>query len=288
MFNNFSNEGGLMFSRVLSVFGLLCGMNSANSFESDELNFNGGTFNTYAFRVFGGVGASLVGLDLNNPSSTTDIRNAGSLGRAYNADFIGDDFSTLYVIKATVNELVEVNTATGAETLVGTLPAIDPSDLWRGLSWDPTTNQLYAVTLNDLYIIDPVDASTTFVGRTVNVLFSGLAANLNGDLYTVDIQRNNLIQIDPITGIGTPISVGPVNGLGMNGQGIQALDFDYGTGVLYWSGCAPGCGGIRTINTSTGVATSYGAVGSGSPQPQYGGFAIARKEDLIFVYGFEL
>ena len=103
--------------------------------EEGQYKFGTGMgFDAYIFRVSGGGGDGLVGFSLNNPNSTTDILIDNTFDRALNADFIGSDLSTLYLIK-TNGQFVRVNVNNGSETLINT---IFPSDLindsWTGLS----------------------------------------------------------------------------------------------------------------------------------------------------------
>jgi len=255
-----------------------------DTMASEEQSYGtGGNFDAYAFRNFGGAGNGLVGFDLSDSGAITDIDLNGSTSSdIYFADFIGNDYSTLYVLKQQSDELVTVDTTTGAETLIGVASSMNSNDIWRGLTWDPLSNQLFAVNLTDLYVIDSTDASTNFIGRASNVLLGGLAADETGILYSVDTFNNNLVSIDPMTGTRSVIG-----GLGLNISSDQALDFDNGTGVLYWSGCAPSCNVFRRIDTATGSSSSHSTGQLGPSGTQYAGLAIAMTDDLIFRNGFE-
>jgi len=257
-----------MFLRMMLCFFCCSTFFSFNAHANEEqLHGSSGPINAYIFRTFAGngvTGVGFVGFDLNNPNTTNTIRNSSAFLNAHNADFLGDDFSILYLIKGNF-QFVEVDVNTGLETSIGSITLPDPNDLLRGLTWDAVTNQFYLATLVNVYTIDPIDASLSFIGSNTGRLLSGLAADSNGDLYSID--------------------------LSVTAQSNQALDFDHVTGILYWSGCSTiTCGTLRTIDITTGNSTLYDSVGSTSTSNfnlQYGGFALATVDDLIFANAFE-
>jgi hypothetical protein len=97
------------------------------------------------------------------------------------------------------DELVQINPATGSQTLIGVM-----SEAFGGLAFDVTTGSLYGVggvRGFSLYRIDPNTAAVTVVGSTTFRNYVGLGADLNGNLFGVT-SDNNLIRINTATGVG--------------------------------------------------------------------------------------
>jgi hypothetical protein len=162
------------------------------------------------------------------------------------------------------NNLVIVNTQTGATTTVGNL-GISTFE-FAGLG----NGALYAVDVNDaLYRVDPTTGHATLVGSTgLPFLDNNFSNSLAGDgthlFYTLNVPfgtQSSLYSLDLTTGHATLI--GPTGVNDIEGSGFVA-------GQLY--GFERG-GRIDTINTSTGHATPgptdgpliFGAVDVNSP-----------------------
>ncbi len=211
------------------------------------------------------------GVDLSNDQlrywpDITVPGTASVVGPDPNADFGGDfilgDFSKLYVLDYSNNQLAYLNTATGARTIVG--PAV-PSfgHVWTGMAAS-VTGTVYAsasdCSSSSLYTIDKNTGAATLIGTITNAPCAiNLAIDPAGQwLYAVDIVNDNLVRIDPATGAGTV--VGPV---GINANFAQGMDFDDVTGTLYWASFSTS-GALRVIDTTTGASTLVGAFPGGA------------------------
>jgi hypothetical protein len=175
-------------------------------------------------------------------------------------DFLNGDFSTLYAVNYSTNQFVAVDTATGAETVIGT-PS--PTGSWTGMTAS-TDGTLYVSssscgTSSTLYTIDPATGALTTVGTVTNATcLIDIAINAEGEMYGVDLVTDALVQINPATGAGTV-----VGSLGVNANYAQGMDFEEVTGVLYWAAYVAQ-GELRVIDTSTGASTLVGAFPSGA------------------------
>jgi hypothetical protein len=92
---------------------------------------------------------------------------------------------TLYGFSDVFNQVYAIDTATGAATLVGTLP---PVDNMAGIAFDDE-GVLHGVMINftgdmELWQLDPGATSTTFVGLTGdNAVEGGLVYDPTADLF---------------------------------------------------------------------------------------------------------
>ncbi|MDP2349824.1 MAG: choice-of-anchor J domain-containing protein [Chloroflexota bacterium] len=194
---------------------------------------------------------------------------SGASTSYYGGDFLNGDFTKLYTLEASLNQLHTINTATGAVTVVGP-SAPNAGQTWTGLTGSSDGN-VYASGTNcsasTLYRIDPATGHPTAVGPITNgACVIDLAANAAGEIYAVDIVSDNLLKINPATGAGTV--VGP---LGVAANYAQGMDFEEVSGTLYWAAYTTG-GELRTINTATGASYLVGAFPGGA---EVGAFAIA-------------
>jgi hypothetical protein len=233
------------------------------------------------------VNAEVVGFDANAPSSLTSDFDAGGL-QFLAGDFKGEDFSTLYAIDFRSFDLYKVDTATGATTLVylAVPPPGAEADGWNGLSWDPTTNTMFAVTsggrtaASSLIRIDPDTAEAELVGPitgvgdpTFGTVIIDIAVDPNGLMYGVDIVTDTLVAIDKTTGDAQTIG-----SIGFDANFSEGLDFDDSTGKVYFSAYdnALGAAEMYTLDTETGAGTLIGPIGPHPEDTQYPALAIAR------------
>ena len=175
-----------------------------------------------------------------------------------------------FIPQANGGDLIRLNMASGAATLVGS----------TGIVGDSGFSAVTALAINSageifstnvacdavLYKIDPTTGAGTSVALTTGGADCGFGCNNGGllypdalafdasdVLYAVD-SCNDLYTVDIATGVGTKI--GPV------GVAIRGIDFDPTTGVL-WGGHGAGANrdNIYTIDTTTGAATLVGPTG---------------------------
>lgn len=178
----------------------------------------------------------------------------GQLGAA---DFAGPDFNHVYLLKyggapAGVSEdfaFAKANTNTFATTYIGEAAPIDwdqaPYQRWSGLSWDGTTDTMFASTSSisdngtpcasmvgsELYTIDLGTAAATRIGvieADVDLCISGLAVAPDGALYGIDSHNNALVAIDKHTG-----QAAIIGSLGVNVDTSISADFDDASNTLY-------------------------------------------------------
>jgi hypothetical protein len=179
----------------------------------------------------------------------------------FGGDFLSGDFSKLYVLDYTNNQLATVDTTTGTRTIIGSAVPTG-GQVWTGLTAS-VGGTLYATSsdcsASTLYTINPNTGAATVVGPITNAPCAiDVAINPAGDMYVVDIVNDRLVKVNPATGAGT--IVGP---LGFNANYAQGMDFDDVSGTLYWAAYSSS-GELRVIDTTTGASTLVGAFPGGA------------------------
>jgi len=205
-----------------------------------------------------------------SPSAGTQKGIFGVSRRSGGMDFVKGDFSKVYSLNYYSNSLVTFDTVSGAEKKIGAC-APTAKHVWSGLTASPGSVTLYASAISTnqlpsrLYKVNATNASVTLVGVISNFYgVAGLAMNLAGELYGVDIVSDTLIKIDPATAVAS--GVGP---LGFDASDDQGLDFDEVNNILYWSAFSTEAGTeLRVIDTATGASTLVASV----PPTAYGSF----------------
>ena len=215
-----------------------------------------------AFAVDAYPGENLVYIpDTTLPGTWTIV--GGVPGTEYFAgDFVGGDFSHLYVVNYTGNTLFSVDTATAAATLIGTTtpPA---GQTFSGLSGTPD-GTMYGLTTtcsaSNLVIVDVATAATTDLGALPGIGCGiDLAYNTDDDMiYIVDLLTDSLFRVDPAT-----LAVTEVGPLGVGANYAQGMDFEEETGTLYWAAYTT-AGELRIIDTTTGASTLVGGFPGGA------------------------
>ena len=206
--------------------------------------------------------------DASVPGTWTVIANEP--GSAYfGGDFLNGDFTKLWVVDYSLNQLHTLDTATGAKTVIGsTVP--NAGESWTGLKGSSNGNVYASATTcasSTLYTVDPATGHASVVGPITNGgCVIDIAINNAGDIYAVDLVSASLLKIDPATGAGTV--VGP---LGVSPNYAQGMSFDRDTGILYWAAYVSS-GELRTIDTATGASFLIGPFPGGA---EVDAFAIA-------------
>ncbi len=116
--------------------------------------------------------------------------------------------------------------------------------------------KLYAVSSSNLYQVDPVDASISWVTKVPGSTNVALTFDVDGTLLASD-KSGNFRRVDPATGVCTPIgSYGA--GLGSSGDLVALKD-----GKLYEVNDvnAKGNNTLVTVDSKTGKATTVGPIG---------------------------
>jgi Immunoglobulin domain/Carboxypeptidase regulatory-like domain/Divergent InlB B-repeat domain len=174
-------------------------------------------------------------------------------------DFIGGDYSKMYVLDNQNSRLVTISTADGTVTEIGTSGTV-AGEIWAGLTSDDINTILYAsssssacdgTSTSTLYTINPADGTATTIGTIINAFcIMDIAIDSAGNLYGVDTYTDYLVQIDTATGVGTSVGA---SGLGIDASLGQGLDFD-SSDTLYWASyneITGGEGELRTIDVDT-------------------------------------
>lgn len=197
----------------------------------------------------------------------------------------------------------EINTTTGARTVLGTLSTLV---MPGGLAYDKVSQKIYMSTSSDrsLYTLDLATLTATKIGSfVVQVNFNGLEwDSVNGVLYGASSHDGGLYRINTTTGAATLITTSPVQrslnlgynsltdtlyatnnadktwysvnrttgafnligSLGSNLGIVNGLAFNEDNGKMYMIEDTTS-DGLYTINMSTGAATLIGRSGAGSP-----------------------
>jgi hypothetical protein len=190
---------------------------------------------------------------------------AGTSGTDYVAgDFVGRDYGKLYVLDLTSNELHSLDTATGDDTTVGSSTPI-PGQLWTGAT-GTADGTLYASSANGtisyLYTVNTTTGVTTVVGEITSApCIIDIAINADGEMFGVDTCSDVLVQIDPVTGAGTPIG-----SIGYDADNAQGMDFEDRSGILYLAAfnVTLNRGELRIADTATGNSVLVGPFPGGS------------------------
>ncbi len=155
--------------------------------------------------------------------------------------------TTLFTADASSQGFYEWDTGSGATSLIGTTG----SGGIQGLAYDPVTGTLFATSFDSLLSIDPATGQGTIIGSFGAGITGSesLAADANGNLFTVALSTDRLYRLDKTTGAATDI--------GATRGGITAMTFA-ADGTLY--AASAGLRGattnaLLTIDVSTGAAT---------------------------------
>jgi hypothetical protein len=198
-----------------------------------------------------------------NPA-TGAATSVGSIGKAITGLAFDDTTITLYGVTAGVSldgterQLLKINTATGASTLVASLGTNEIEDIaFNGkgelFGWNETGD--------DLVKIDKASGAVTKVGESgLGVTFgNGVAFNPQGQLFGfLDGDFGHVFRIDPSTGAVTP-GAHLSNSPNKTGNMISSADVDCDSvtmwGVVNDFGAASN---LVTIDTASGAITNKG------------------------------
>ncbi|MCB8984462.1 MAG: carboxypeptidase regulatory-like domain-containing protein [Ardenticatenaceae bacterium] len=250
-------------------------------------------YTTLADRIYG-IYASyapepeIAYFDRQNPTTLTSL-GAFNKGGSVGGDFFGDDFSVVYALAnmgdsdATNDELVTIDTTSGAVTVIGVLPPPPGWEQYSAMGYDPTTAQMYVVSSyvdffstggKSLFTIDVTTGQTTLLGPILSPMqmeIGAIAFDEQGVLYVHDMNNQQLVRIDKTTRVATTIgTVEPFT------QINSGMDWDPVTKQMYittWD--ATNGGQLHTLDLSTGATTLVEALGSAVP---------ARPEGTAFTW----
>ncbi|MBZ9750221.1 hypothetical protein K7W42_05020 [Deinococcus sp. HMF7604] len=156
-----------------------------------------------------------------------------------------------HVLAVSGHHLYAVNLSGGADVQVATLvPAIQFSDLAR----QPQSGNLYAVTSNMLFRVDPQTGAATAVGGKHMNALNALAFNAQGDLFAGD-EYGHFYRIDPVQGVATQLNAEAHSEI-LSGDLAFAPD-----GTLYATVIAGASDRLVTVNSETGAVSNVGLTG---------------------------
>lgn len=146
-------------------------------------------------------------------------------------------------------DLVRIDTATGASTVVGTMGT---GGTGLGLAVNGMTGIAYSRNFNQLFTVNLGTAATTLVGSSGNGITALAFDPTYTTLYSVNQSSGQLFRINPATGAVTLVgNTGITTPLGLSTNSA---------GILYGASIS---GGLYSINTTTGAATLlYSSVSS--------------------------
>jgi hypothetical protein len=239
--------------------------------KADNMFFSRGEI-TFGIESANGWFASF---DTDVPEVLTYIGDEETAGFSNAGDFGLDDQSIVYELDNASN-FGYYNLANGEWTAMGTIAPND-AKTWSGMAVDPTDGTFYAITTDitssDLYSIDPVSLTKTFIGNTGQAGLIALACDGNGDLWSYCIVADQFVSLNKATGASTVI--GP---LGFDANYGQGMTWDPVTGQVLMSAFnnttfQPE---LREVDVTTGGSTLIGVIGVTDPGGlcQFGWIAI--------------
>jgi len=230
--------------------------------SSEDNPFAGILAGEPAFAVDAYPGENLVYIPDTTAPGTWNVIGGVPGSEYFAGDFVGGDFTKLYVVNYTGNAMYWIDTTTAAATLIGTTtpPA---GQTFSGLTGTPD-GTMYGLTTtcsaSNLVIVDIATAATTNLGALPGIGCGiDLAYNTNDDMiYIVDLITDSLFRVDPAT-----MAVTEVGSLGVGANYAQGMDYEEDSGVLYWAAYTT-AGELRIIDTTTGNSTLVGAFPGGA------------------------
>lgn len=193
--------------------------------------------------------------DASVPGGSTLVGTPGGTS-LFAGDFLGGDFSTLYVISYDNNNLYAVDTETGAGTLIGrTNP---PTGTFSGITGVGNTMYGVATSCGTSSVLTTIDVETAAVQTIGTIANATCLIDLSyvpdtGMLYGVDLVNDTFVMIDPATAASTV-----VGNTGVNANYAQGMDYDEENNVFYWAAYTSGPE-LRIIDINTGASTRIGA-----------------------------
>lgn len=226
-------------------------------------------------------GTSFVSFDLMHPDVLDTITDDAD-STLVSATFVGNDFSKQYAVEITRSGPLHlyhstygtIDVATGIFTPI-TVLQIPGISYVAALRWDPVGGSIYAVAIsstqadgsnrnNLLYSIDVDSGDITPVapirgtGLNVDPLVVNLAISPTGQLYAIELADDVLLAIDKTTANATVI--GPT---GINANYAQGMDFDQGTGALYWAAFGNFGSTLYRVDVTSAHLTPIGPIQDG-------------------------
>ena len=243
----------------------------------------------YAIQI-NATGSPLVSLALDTPGTVALHGATTPELTTYAGDFVGNDFSRLYLIDRTNNRLLTLSVPGNGQTDNGPT-AIPPgsSARWAAGTWSQKAQKFYVISANSSGTATPVIGTVDLATGTITTLATvsgitnpvGMAAHPDGRLFVADITLDKIALLNPATGVATPLP----QTLGANLRYAQEMDFDDATGTLYmaaWYDSTAASSDLRRVDLNTGSSVSLGHIGPDNANMELDVFSIANASDFLF------
>lgn len=195
--------------------------------------------------------------DVSVPGTSEIVGNPG-VTAAFAGDFLGSDFSTLYIVSYDNNKLYAVDTATAAATEIGT--TVPPVGSFSGLTGVGNTMYGVATVCGTQSVLTTIDVETAQVTTIGPIAAAACLIDLSyvpetGMLYGVDVSTDTFVMIDPATAESSV-----VGSTGFDANYAQGMDYDEENGVFYWAACNATTSELRIIDINTGASAAVGSL----------------------------
>ncbi len=231
-----------------------------NTHETTQTFILKGDQTFYAHRTYPSANNDLVSFDPTLPGTLNSIATATSTDFLAGGCWAEDTWWAVEYADPSNANIWTIDHITGTMTLVG---ASGSAEGLNGLAYDSSTGTMYACSGTNLYSIDMITAAATLVGSmSSSGLMIGIACDNAGNMYGVDLGDDSLYSIDTTTGAATLI--GSLGG-GIDLNYAQDCAYDKDNDILYLAALtihAGNQGTLYTIDTTTGIATSVGMIGT--------------------------
>jgi len=182
--------------------------------------------------TFGTVTGNFDNIDLSNANQTLVATGQTQINAS---DFSAENI--LYGINTNTNDFLEIDTLTGASTILGNNPP-PAGHTWTGLACDDAEGIMYGMSsdgtasgASSLHIIDLTDGSYTLVGsQSVATAIACIAIDDDGQMYGMNLSGNAKIYLIDKTD-GSVTELGPI-GQGAAGMG-HGMDYCSANQTMY-------------------------------------------------------
>lgn len=184
-------------------------------------------------------------------------------GTIYAGDYLGSDFSKIYVVDNVTKEFKTISTTDGTSQVLATIttPAGTVAGITgaKGFFYGITSTCGTNTILFKLNLDGTTETLGTIAGATCGIDLAYVPAE--NMIYIVDIQEDVLYKVDPANPAGA-VKVG--TGLGYLASYAQGMDYDEANGILYWAACSDNdFAELRIVDTVTGASVKVGDFPSG-------------------------
>ncbi len=218
---------------------------------------HGRTFYGYnAYQNSSAIPHGPVRFNSSSPNIVTSLANQGLDSFINGSSWANGQW---YATEHNTNLFVTVDTSTGNRTVLGAL-GIE----MNGLAYDWTTSVMYAIGTDgytsNLYSINMNTYAVNYIGIASTNYLVGLGCDLNGNLYSVDIESDEFVAVDKTN--PSTVALGP---LGFDANYTQEIEFDNSTNTMYYAAfnIDDFSGELYTVNLLNGSLSLIGSFDGG-------------------------